>query len=70
MGDIKETTISRYYKPGSWLPHVTLGKTLSKEQMRAAFAVMQDNFQPFEAIVTQIGLAKVNPHEDVERIVL
>ena len=70
MGDIKETTISRYYKPGSWLPHVTLGKTLSKEQMREAFAVMQDNFQPFEASVTQIGLAKVNPHEDVERIVL
>lgn len=64
---IPETTISKYYQPGSWLPHVTLGKTLNKEQMMEAFKVMQENFQPFEAIITEIGLAKVNPHEDVVR---
>ena len=33
--DIPETTISRFYKPYSWLPHVTLGKTLKKEEMQA-----------------------------------
>lgn len=64
---IPETTISKYYQPGSWLPHITLGKTLNKEQMMEAFKVMQENFQPFEAIITEIGLAKVNPHEDVVR---
>ena len=68
--DIPETSISRYYQPGSWLPHVTLGKTLTKEQMQTAFAVMQDNFQPFTATITEIGLAKVNPHEDVVRFEL
>lgn len=68
--DIPETLYSRYYKPLSWLPHVTLGKTLSKEQMQIAFYVMQDNFSPFEAAVTEIGLAKVNPHEDVMRFEL
>lgn len=70
MKDIDETTISKYYKPLSWLPHVTLGKTLSKEQMQLAFQVMQESFIPFEGIVTEIGLAKVNPHEDVVRFEL
>ena len=63
--DVPKTTISRFYKPMSWLPHVTLGKTLDKEQMRKAFAVMQENFVPLKATVTSIGLAKVNPHQDV-----
>lgn len=65
--DIPETSVSKYYKPMSWLPHVTLGKMLSKEQMREAFRVMQESFVPFEGMVTEIGLAKVNPHEDVLR---
>lgn len=64
---IEETSISKYYQPFSWLPHVTLGKTLTKEQMQKAFSVMQDSFAPFSARCTEIGLAKVNPHEDVIR---
>ena len=67
FSDIPETSISRYYQPLSWLPHVTLGKTLTKEQMRTAFSAMQESFAPFTAMVTEIGLAKVHPHEDVER---
>lgn len=68
--NISETSISRYYQPYSWLPHVTLGKTLTKEQMRKAFGAMQDSFIPFDATITEIGLAKVNPHEDVTRRLL
>lgn len=68
--DVEETSISKFYKPGSWLPHVTLGKTLDKEQMVKAFEVLQKNFSVFEAEIVEIGLAKVNPHEDVERFVL
>ena len=45
--EIPQTSISRYYRPLSWLPHVTLGKTLDKDQMQKAFAVMQDSFAPF-----------------------
>lgn len=67
---IPETTLSRFYKPYSWLPHVTLGKTLKKGEMQAAFGVMQEVFTPFKARVTEIGLAKVNPHEDVMRFKL
>ena len=45
--EIPQTSISRYYRPLSWLPHVTLGKTLDKDQMQKAFAVMKDSFAPF-----------------------
>jgi len=70
ISDIPETTVSRYYRPQSWLPHVTLGKTLSKEQMQRAFAVIQDKFSIFEAQITELGLTKVNPHDDVLRFPL
>ena len=68
--DIPETFVSRFYQPMSWLPHVTLGKTLDKEQMRTAFCVLQESFSPFEGEGTELGLAKVNPHEDVVRFAL
>mgnify|MGYP000270165763 CR=1 FL=1 len=58
MKSIPESTVSRYYKPMSWLPHITLGKTLTKEQMQMAFSVMQESFVPFEATITEIGLAR------------
>ena len=57
---IPECAVSR-------LPHITLGKTLTKEQMQMAFSVMQESFVPFEATITEIGLARVNPHSDVVR---
>lgn len=70
MSDIPETRMSKYYQPYSWLPHVTIGKKLDTEQMRIAFEVMQENFVPFHGTITEIGLAKVNPHEELERILL
>lgn len=63
--DIPGVSVSRFYQPMQWLPHVTLGKTLTKEQMQEAFTMMQESFAPFEAKVVRIGLAKTNPHEDI-----
>lgn len=65
VAGLDEVTVSKYYRPMQMLPHVTLGKTLSKEQMKLAFDVVQNGFIPFEGRVTAIGLAKTNPHEDV-----
>ena len=45
-------------------------KTKSKEQMQEAFAVMQEQFVPMEVTVSEIGLAKTNPHQDLVRIEL
>lgn len=68
--NVPETSISKYYRPLSWMPHITLGKTLDKEQMVKAFCLMQENFAPLSAKVTRLGLAKVNPHEDVAEFAL
>lgn len=63
--DIPEVNVSRFYQPLKWLPHITIAKTLTKEQMQIAFAVMQDRFVPLEAHITKLGVAKTNPHEDL-----
>lgn len=68
--DIPETKVSRYYRPMSFFPHVTLGKKLTKQQMQNAFGIMQDSFRVLDGRITEIGLAKVNPHQDVVRFQL
>lgn len=68
--DIPEVKMSRYYQPMQWLPHITLGKKLSKEQMQEAFVIMQEQFVPMEITVEKIGLAKTNPHQDLIKIEL
>ena len=68
--NIPEVRMSRYYQPMQWLPHITLGKKLSKEQMQEGFAVMQEEFIPMEVTVSEIGLAKTNPHRDLIRVEL
>ena len=59
-------TISPYYKPFQWLPHATIGKKLSKDEMKKAFEIMQESFGVFESQVVKIGLAKPNPHRDIK----
>lgn len=68
--DIPETSIFKYYKPMSWMPHITLGKTLTREQMQCAVMIMQEQFAPLTATVAEIGLARVNPHVDLMRFKL
>ena len=65
IGKLPEVSFSKYYQQDSWLPHITLGKTLEQQQMKAAFEVLQKHFKPFEAKVVSVGLAKTNPHEDI-----
>ena len=54
------------YRPFAWMPHATLAKQLTREQMKNAFEVMQNQFGPFKSHVTKIGLAKTNPYTDLE----
>jgi len=63
--DLPDTIVSPYYQPFSWLPHVTLAKQLSEEQMLTAFEILQKRFTSFEGTVTRIGIAKTNPHRDL-----
>lgn len=65
LSQIDGVKISPYYQPFQWLPHSTIAKTLTKEQMSIAFEVMQNSFGIFESQAVRIGLAKPNPHRDI-----
>ena len=65
---IQGVNIDHKYMPYNWLPHSTLAKRLSEEQLAAAFSTMQKQFGPFGGKVTRIGLAKTNPYTDLEVI--
>ena len=65
LNDIPEIKQSRYYMPYSWLPHITIGKKLSKDEMVKAFEVLQKYFVPIKASVVYMGLAKTNPYEEI-----
>lgn len=62
INSIRDTKVSKYYKPFSWLPHATIAKQLSEEEMRKAFDVLQKSFGTFEGEVVRIELAKKNPY--------
>ncbi|MCR4675198.1 MAG: 2'-5' RNA ligase family protein [Lachnospiraceae bacterium] len=61
-----DTIVSKFYQPMQWIPHITLGKKLSTEQMRLAFQILQEKFSPMEAKIVSFGLAKPNPHRDFD----
>ena len=65
LSNVASIKISPYYQPFQWLPHTTIAKKLSKEEMRIAFEVLQESFGMFEGEVVKIGLAKPNPHRDI-----
>ena len=60
--DVPNTKVSKYYKPFSWLPHATIAKQLTEEEMRKAFDALQHSFGVFEGEVVRIELAKKNPY--------
>lgn len=53
------------YRPMHWMPHTTIGKTLSKEQMQTAFQALQESFGVFTGNAVRIGLAKTNPYRNL-----
>ncbi len=66
LSSLEETICSQYYQPFGWLPHCTIGKQLTKEQMTEAYKVLQQFFVPMDGRVTRIGVARTNPHRDIK----
>lgn len=64
--DIEGIRIRPKYQPFSWMPHTTIGKKLTPEELRIAFEVIQNSFGMFEGEAIKIGLAKTNPYEDIK----
>ena len=65
LENVNETVLRKNYQPFHWMPHVTIGKTLSKEQQLTAFEELQKSFGPLKASVMKIGLSKTNPYSDI-----
>lgn len=65
LKEIQDIKVRPCYRPLQWMPHTTIGKTLTKEEMRIAFEVLQNQFGVFRGQVTHIGIAKTNPYEDL-----
>ena len=63
--DVEDTLVRKCYQPFSWLPHATIGKKLSEDEMKIAFEVIQGSFGMFSGEVVGAGLAKTNPYKDV-----
>ncbi len=59
--------LGKIYQPFNWIPHTTIGKKMSKEEMQIAFKVLQNSFGMFSGETVQIGVAKTNPYEDIIR---
>lgn len=62
---VENTVIRKNYQPFRWMPHVTIGKTFTKEQQLAAFSELQKSFGVMEAKVVRIGISKTNPYMDI-----
>lgn len=65
LESVENTIIRKNYQPFRWLPHVTIGKTLSKDQQLLAFEELQSSFGMLEANAVKIGLSKTNPYMDI-----
>ena len=64
--DREDISFSPFYKPFSWIPHMSIGKHLNECEMIEAFKYLMKNFVPMEAQVTRIGIAKTNPHRNIK----
>ena len=60
---IENIAISKYYVPFNWIPHTTIAKKLTKEELILAFQELEKNFTIFSGLVTRIELSKTNPYE-------
>lgn len=65
-----EIELNPYYRPFNWLPHVTIGKMLSKEQLICGIEALQNSWGAFGGKVKKIGLAKTNPYKDIKLWIL
>ena len=66
LKNVDKTIISKYYMPFQWMPHTTIAKNLSKEELFLAFQELEKNFNIFNGLVIKIGLSKTNPYEDIK----
>ena len=62
---IPDIRISKYYQPNQWLPHTTIGKKMTKEELVRGFQAVQGDFKVLLGHSVKVGLAQASPYEDI-----
>lgn len=62
---IDNISINKYYLPFNWMPHTTIAKKLSREELIAGIQELEKHFTIFSGIATRIALSKTNPYKDI-----
>jgi 2'-5' RNA ligase len=57
-----------YYRPGRWVPHVTLAAGLDASAVGTAAAAVAPGWSPIEAQVAALGLIRFRPVELLHRV--
>lgn len=65
ISSVENISISRYYLPFHWMPHATIAKKLTREELLPAFMELERSFSMFSGRVIRIALSKTNPYEDI-----
>ena len=65
LGSCKDTKIQECYKPFCWIPHTTVARRLTPQQMQGAFAALQTSFVPFDGTVVRAGLSTGSPKQQI-----
>ena len=65
ISSVENISISKFYLPFNWMPHTTIAKKLTKEELMSAFQELEKNFRTLSGMVTRIALSKTNPYEDI-----
>jgi 2'-5' RNA ligase len=71
-GSIKHLTKGAlsYYKPGSWVPHCTLGLGLSKADLTKAFNFLQKTPYSLRGLYNRLALAEYHPVKEIYSVPL
>ena len=62
---LKDVSISKFYLPFQWMPHITIAKKLTREELLLAFEELDRNFTMFNGNITKISLSKTKPLRDI-----
>jgi len=65
ISSLENIDISKYYLPFQWMPHTTIAKKLTKEELMLGFQELDNNFSIFSGRVTRIALSRTNPLKDI-----
>ena len=70
LSRLDEVVISKKYRPFRWMPHVTIGKHMTEEEMVCAVRGLVKEFHMMKGQIVRVGLAGSKPYKELAMIEL